>query len=108
MKQVSQTFGSYDQNGVFHHPQLTDGLLVVLPMIFTVISAAIIAANINPGNPVGIGLFLFIFALSFLGSAVYGSLSLILSLVICCNVTFRIVLVFFLSLGATSCALFFG
>jgi len=93
MKQGSENRAIQDseRKRVFHHLKLADLLLIVLPMAFVVLSLLVLTLSIKDDSlMMGPAIAVASIILSVLFCAVYGSLSLILSLLTRRNITFRV------------------
>ncbi len=93
-----------NQETVIKNLQLADGLLIILPMPVVVI-LTFLSAFTEPTTSVSMGFGIAVIFFSFFFCAAYGILALILSLLICRNRTFRILLVT-ISLWAVGCFCF--
>lgn len=107
--EVSKTGGAPEQKRVFHHLKLVDFLLILTPMAFVVTSLLILTLTTKDDvMMMGPAMAIASIILSALFCAVYGSFSLILSLLTSRNITFRLGLAgsLILMAGAISYLLF--
>ena len=105
MKLESNIVGNYHQQRVIQHLQLTDVLLIFLPMLLVVASIGIKSFATVTGI-LSEAIIVCAVIVSFILSFIYGVIAFVLSLLTRRNITFRIFLVGFLLLVAGYYALF--